>query len=280
MTQFAADEQFVLKRWKPVQLGGWRTFIFDEGAGLPLVFTPIAQNIEVFHSPLMQHYAGRFRVITYQRRESTSEYLEAWDRASDLKLVLDDLGIDSAHFISHSSGAIATAHFALAHPEVVQSLVLMNWCAYYPHLQGWRTVLNDKIAPLLPSKLVLWFFIPYMARRGTPEYHHIYQQFNKFDQLQLHLKYSINRIVQTHDIRSDLHRIRAPILLINRDDDYIVPMKEMEYLAQHLPNCYGLKVVHGGGHFFHYTFPEAMVGFIDQFYSEIGIDDRETCLRE
>lgn len=271
VTQIETDENFILERWKPVELNGWQTFVFDEGAGPPLVFTPIARHMEVFHSPLMQHYLARFRVITYQRQESTSMYLDARDRANDLRLVLDHLRVGRAHFISHSSGAIATAHFALVNPEMVESLVLMNWCAYYPHLQGWRSVLNDKIGPLLPRKLVLWLFIPYMAKRGSSEYHHIYQQFAKFDRLQLHLKYSVNRIVQTHDIRADLGRIQAPVLLINRDDDRIVPMKAMEYLAEHLPNCHGLKVVHGGGHFFHYTYPAPMIEWINQFHNQLGI---------
>ncbi|MBF0392150.1 MAG: alpha/beta hydrolase [Alphaproteobacteria bacterium] len=48
------------------------------------------------------------------------------EMAEDLRLLLDHLGIESAHMVAHSFGGMVAVIFALSHPERVKSLVLAD----------------------------------------------------------------------------------------------------------------------------------------------------------
>ena len=180
--------------------------------------------------------------------------------------MLDYLEIECCDFISHSSGAIATLHFALMCPERVNSMVLMNVAAHYPNLKGMTAFLGDRLAQLLPNPLVLLLFMFYLAERGTPEYDIHKYAFGRFSPLKRYLKYSLNSIVKTHDVRTELKEIGCPVLLINRTDDRVVSMEAMEYMEARFLNCYGLKTVTGGGHMFHYAHADTICDYMDNFY--------------
>ncbi len=269
MEKFLEDSKYIYDNWKEVHIGDFNTKIFDRGLGPILFQTPIAKHLEPFWVPILKHFENRRRVITYERRESTTKYLHASDRAKDLKSVLDYMGIERCDFVSHSSGAIATLHLALMYPERVNSLVLMNVAAYYQRLQGPARILSDKIAQMLPDSIILPLFLFYLAERNTEEYEIHRYAFSQFKPLNRFMKYSLNHIVVTHDIRNNLHEIRCPVLLINRTDDRIVRMSDMEYMQERLPNCFGLKTVTGGGHMFHYTRSSQIIEFMDEFYEQI-----------
>lgn len=269
MDKFLDDSKYIYDNWKEASIGDFDTKILDRGSGPILFQTPIAQHFEPFWVPILKHFENHRRVITYERREGTTRYFHAWNRAKDLKLVLDYLGIERCDFVSHSSGAIATLHFALMYPDRVNSLVLMNVAAYYPHIQGPARILSDKIAQTLPNSFILPLFLFYLVERGTEEYEIHRYAFGQFNPLNKFMKYSLNHIVITHDIRNNLHEIRCPVLLINRTDDRIVRMSDMEYMQEKLPNCLGLRTVTGGGHMFHYTRSSQIIEFMEIFYQQI-----------
>lgn len=269
MVKFLEDSKYIYDNWKPVHIGDFDTKILDRGSGSILFQTPIAQHLEPFWVPILKDFENNRRVITYERREGTARYFHAWDRAKDLKSVLDYLEIERCDFVSHSSGAIATLHFALMYPERVNSMVLMNVAAYYSHLQGPVRILSDKIAQALPNSIVLPLFLFYLAERGTEEYEIHRYAFGQFNPLNKFMKYSLNHIIITHDIRNNLHEIKCPVLLINRIDDKIAKMSYMEYMQERLPNCLGLKTVTGGGHMFHYTHSSQIIRFMEEFYEQI-----------
>ncbi|NLO38029.1 MAG: alpha/beta hydrolase [Ruminiclostridium sp.] len=269
INQYIEDSQHIYENWKKQKISDFETKIFDRGKGPVLFQTPIASHLEPFWVPIILHFEKKRRMITYQRRESTSFPFNAWDRAKDLKMVMDHLEIEQCDFVSHSSGALATLHFALMYPERVRSMVLMNVAAYYPNLQGLVAFMSDNFAQLLPNSVVSYLFLMYLAKRGTPEYDLHKYAFGQFNPLKKYMKHSLNHIIKTHDIRSNLHEIRCPVLLINRTDDKVVSMEAMEYLNARLPDCYGLKAVTGGGHMFHYTHARPIIQFIEDFYTKM-----------
>jgi len=268
--KFVEDSRFIYEAWKEADINGFQTNILDCGAGQILFQTPIAKYLEPFWTPILRHFEKTRRIITYERRESTSQYMHAWDRAKDMLAVMDHLEITRCDIVSHSSGAVASFHFALMYPERVRSIVLMNVAAFYPKLRGPIAVLSDKLAPLLPDAIVLPLFLTFLAKRGTEDYALHRYAFGKFKPLGLHLKYSLNHITQEHDLRESLCAIRCPVLLINRTDDAVVPMEDMVYLHDRLPRCFGLHTVAGGGHMFHYRHAGDIIGFMEGFYRRIS----------
>ena len=267
LERYIEDSQYVYGNWSEAHIGDFDTKILDRGDGTILFQVPIAKYLEPFWVPLLRHFEETRRVITYERRESATMPLNAWDRAGDLCLILDHLGIDRCDFVSHSSGAIAALHFALMYPERVDSLVLMNVAAYYPELRGVTKNLGNTIAQLLPDFVLLPLFLTYIAERGTEAFDIHRHAFSRFRPLSKYMKYSLNQIVMTHDIREQLCHIRHPVLLINRADDRVVSMDAMEYMKRRLPNCAGLESVIGGGHMFHYARAEQIIGFMEAFYA-------------
>ena len=270
MHEFLEDSAYVYENWQEVCIGDFDTQVLDRGSGKVLFQTPIARHLEPFWVPILRHFEKYRRVVTYERRESATKHLQAWDRAKDLKSVLDYLGMERCDFVSHSSGAIATLHFALMYPERVNSMVLMNVAAHYPRLRGPASTLSEKVAQVLPQSLLLPSFLLYLAERNTEEYHIHRYAFDQFKPLNKFMKYSLNHIVMRHDIRSNLQEIGCPVLLINRTDDRIVRMEDMEYMRQRLPDCRGLRTVTGGGHMFHYTRSSEIIDFMEMFYEQIA----------
>jgi hypothetical protein len=59
------------------------------------------------------------------------------------------------------------------------------------------------------------------------------------------------------------------VLLVNRTDDRIVKMEDMEYMRQRLPDCLDLRTVTGGGHIFHYTHSSEIIEFMERSYEQI-----------
>lgn len=269
LKKFIDDSDFIYSAWKSLSIEGFNTKILDIGQGEIIFQTPIAQNMEPFWTPLIKMLSASYRVITFQRREDTNIFFNAWDRAKDIKLVLDYLKIENCHFISHSSGAIANMHFSLLYPHYVKSMVIMNAAAYYPNLHGLISQLSNKVSQLIPNNLLFSIFMSFIAEKKTDDFIYHKYAFKRFIPFKRYMKYSLNHIIATHDVRENLYNIKCPTLLINRINDKVVPMTLMEYLEARLPNCYGLKTVEGGGHMFHYKNSEPIYTYIMDFYKNI-----------
>lgn len=273
MKQFQQDEDFILRRWREVTINGWNTRILDIGEGEPILFVPITQHIEVFDSRLIQHFARTNRVLFFQRRETTTKDLYVADRVRDIKSILDYIGIKKVHIAAHSSGAGAALFFVIEHQEYVKSFVLQCLSPRVT-IPKFDNFLATYIAPFLPRKVLLDLLTSRCAERGTPEYNFVYGQWNKFPDIKRAWVHSIWTMAQ-YDSRPYLSQIRVPVLLINTDNDDINTVQAMEYFDQHLPNSYGLKVIHGGKHFYQYWKADDVILHMEEFYNRLAEEERK-----
>jgi 2-hydroxy-6-oxonona-2,4-dienedioate hydrolase/2-succinyl-6-hydroxy-2,4-cyclohexadiene-1-carboxylate synthase len=91
----------------------------------------ITGNLAIWHLEIVPALMSEFRITTYDLRgHGYSEvpptgYTTA-DHATDLKGLLDTLGIQRAHVVGHSFGADIALHFAILFPERVDRLVLVE----------------------------------------------------------------------------------------------------------------------------------------------------------
>jgi pimeloyl-ACP methyl ester carboxylesterase len=81
-----------------------------------------------------QSVLSGYRLITYHRRGyggSTKPYgpVTVAEQASDCLALTQHLGIERAHVVGHSQGAIIGLQLALDHPEAVHSLTLLETAA-------------------------------------------------------------------------------------------------------------------------------------------------------
>src|SRR5215831_18864965 len=92
--------------------------------------------------------------------------------ADDLLGLLKGLGIAETHFVGLSMGGMIGQVFALAHPAMIQSLVLCDTTSRYPAAAApiWRerisTVEAKGMEPLVEPTLQRWFTAPFRARRA------------------------------------------------------------------------------------------------------------------
>ncbi|MBV9357518.1 MAG: alpha/beta hydrolase [Chloroflexi bacterium] len=102
------------------------------GAGEPVVLIHGALLAEAF-APLCAEpaVAARYRLVRYHRRgyagsSRVAAPFSIAQQAADCRALLRGLGIERAHVVGHSSGGLIALQLALAAPEVVHSLVLLE----------------------------------------------------------------------------------------------------------------------------------------------------------
>lgn len=109
------------------------------GEGEPVVLVPGGLTGWLSWIPHAERLGARWRTIRVQpiHNELGSAgtpgdlSYTAWTERESLRLTLDELGIESAQFAGWSGGGRALIEFALAYPERVESLTLVEPAAYW-----------------------------------------------------------------------------------------------------------------------------------------------------
>lgn len=103
-----------------------------KGSGEPVLLIPPGPVAGAFLPFLSQQaLVHRYRLIRYHRRGQAGSTRPATpvsfaDHASDAALLLDHLGVRRAHVAGHSTGGAIALQLALDHPEVVETLALLE----------------------------------------------------------------------------------------------------------------------------------------------------------
>lgn len=102
------------------------------GEGPPLVMIHgITGNLGIWHLEIVPALMSEYQLTTYDLRghgysEVPPRGYTTADHASDLRNLLDALGIERPHILGHSFGADIALHFAIMFPERVNRLVLVE----------------------------------------------------------------------------------------------------------------------------------------------------------
>jgi pimeloyl-ACP methyl ester carboxylesterase len=234
-------------------------FFEDRGAGEPLlVINGFAVSSAVL-DPLADLWSTRFRCITYDhpgtgRSSKRACPVSTAGLAASATRVLDELGIDAAHIAGLSLGGAIAQELALRFPHRVRGLMLVG-----------TSTTGPLSAPPDPRKLALTtarivkqsvqrrrlWLAPALFSDGFVE--------REPDRAQLLLRpltahppppWTIAGqylAAGLHDRALDLHRIRAPTLVLHGDRDVLVPVANAELLARGIPDA-ELHIVEGAGH--------------------------------
>lgn len=128
-----------------VVVNGVELHYVEQGQGDPIVLVHGGLSDYREWAPQMAHFAQNHRVIAYSQRyyypnqnlPIVDDYTTLID-AEDLAAFLHALDLERSHIVGNSSGAFIALAMALAHPELVRSLVLteppiLHWV---PELEG------------------------------------------------------------------------------------------------------------------------------------------------
>lgn len=109
---------------------GVNLYYEETGSGAPILFVHEFAGDCRSWEPQVRHFSRRYRCITYNARGyPPSDVLPDPERYSqqrerdDVRCVLDALGLERAHIVGLSMGAMATLHFGMVHSARAVSLV-------------------------------------------------------------------------------------------------------------------------------------------------------------
>jgi len=214
------------------------------------------------------------RVIAHDNRDAgrsdkiATEYGMA-DMADDADVLLNHLGIGSAHVYGVSMGGMISQELALRHPERIRSLVLgcTSPCllAIPPSEKAVRDITEAEELPVREA----------FERTAWMGYSDSYFAAHKEDlwlraQVEAGLTPPLEAwrrqyaAVAKFDVRDRVGQIRAPTLVMTGDDDPLVPPENSRFLVEHIPGA-ELVVFPGGRHAFNVEFEEESNGAILEF---------------
>ena len=216
--------------------------------------------------------SGDYRCIAWDERGFGATPATApftyWDMADDAVALLDHLGVDQAVFAGMSQGGFISLRAALAHPDRVRGLILIdtqagteadeNVEAYGGMLQHW---LSD--APLgeigeIVSGLILGD--PDLAATWIPIWEARRSEMNE---------HPGNCLLSRDDITGRLGEIGCPALVIHGDADAAIPLELGQVLADSIPTA-SIAVMAGGSHAANMTHPAETNDAISAFLAGLG----------
>jgi aminoacrylate hydrolase len=216
-----------------------------------------AHNLEAF--------LPRFRVLLYDQRGTgrSDRVLPAVvtveDMARDVTALMDELGLERAHFVGHAAGGLIGLALALAQPERVTKLVVASgWARLDPYTARCFDVrlalLRDSGPEMYLKAQPIFLYPPYWisehSERLDAEAAEQLAHFPGAENVEKRIA-----AVRAFDPSARLAEIETQTLVLSTFDDALVPGRATTELAHGLPNGRHF-CLRGGGHASNVTYPE------------------------
>jgi pimeloyl-ACP methyl ester carboxylesterase len=242
----------------------------ERGSGdPPMVFLHGMACVHEHMAPLIESFATEHRCVAFDLRGHGAsgvprDAYRAECFTSDLGFVLDELGLDRPILVGHSFGGSVSLAFAVAHPERVRALVMLD-----SGLRSKATVGAD-LNPFYDA-----------LRAATPEqYRVIVEEFCRtrlFDpvddqavareiaqqmaQVPAHVFLSMAETVTAFDSADAARACTVPALILQSCQPFVDPAA----LATVGPNWHTGRVV-GSGHFIQMLVPDQVIPMMRRFF--------------
>ncbi len=185
--------------------------------------------------------------------------------------VLDALGIERAHVVGNSWGAMVGGSFAARHPERLGRAVLMNGTASAaPRMQKLQYAALIRMARLLGgirpplTGSVLRAFLGPTTRRTRPEVVRQVLAIAQRNDVRSAMQAVESVVSRRPDQRRLFGRITAPVLVIAGREDTTFPVAELEEMAASIPGA-ELVVVEAAAHLVAAEVPDVVNRLISDF---------------
>jgi pimeloyl-ACP methyl ester carboxylesterase len=188
------------------------------------------------------------RVVAFDKRgqglsDPTLHSPDLEERARDIGAVMDAAGMERAFLMGVSEGGPMCMHFAHAHPERVQGLILFGTTARFVQSDDYPIGIPRHSIETLPKywgKGVLRdLFFPSISREQMDD--------NTYKAME-HLigsREAIDKVVQMMletDVRPLLPEIQVPALVLHFAGDLAIPIRLGRFVAEQLPNASFMEV--------------------------------------
>ena len=245
-----------------------RLFYEDTGGDGPAVVLShgLLMDHEMF-APQVAALRDRFRCVTwderYHGRTEAQGPFSYWDSAGDVMALLDHLGIERAFLVGMSQGGFLSLRAAIAAPDRVAGLFLIDTQAgqeeprlalvYLAFVEEWTQRGPQEHLAELAADIILG-----SADRGP--------WIEKWFRWPRENAGEMFRALTTRDDLSDrLDEITAPAVVVHGGDDAAIPVAKANALCDGLADCEELIVIPGAGHAPNLTHPAEVNAALERF---------------
>ncbi|OUL20420.1 alpha/beta hydrolase [Nostoc sp. T09] len=259
-----------------VHVNGIDLFYDIKGAGEPLLLIAGFFCDHTYWSLLMPSLVKEYQVIRldnrgFGRTSAPDNPYSIQQMATDTAALLERIDIKKVHLAGHSMGGQIAQELALAHPEKVQSLILLSSLAkgdarFNSIIATWGELPANLDLKLYQQVILPWIF--------TDAFYSIPEMIEMIVNLAInypfpptpHGLYHQSRAILGCDTTQRLNDIHCPTLVLVGKQDILTPVKFSEQLAQGISNA-ELVVLERGGHGFLIESPEAVASVMLKFLS-------------
>ncbi len=284
-------ESVKLSRTGFVERDGARLRYTVAGNGVPLIVIPGGPGFgyTYLYDDLTRLLADRYQLVFYDQRGSggssggeDSLRLTMAAYVADLDALRAAAGIQRVNLLGHSFGGLLAMHYAMAHPNRVASLILMDsdpgswtlWRQFSTVIESRRVDTDTRALRAIqavsgwerrPQDVERYFRVllrPYFVDGSHAE--RLRFGFDERSVLQRELTYRhIRDDLGQWDIHSDLKSISSPTLVVYGAET-IFPREAGERLRAGIPKA-RLVVIDAAGHFPHMEAPDTFTAAVRQF---------------
>jgi pimeloyl-ACP methyl ester carboxylesterase len=187
----------------------------------------------------------RYRVLVHRLRDDARHMTEL---VADLHQAVLASGADPVTLVGESFGGALSLSYALAHPESVSRLVVLNSFPYYSPRA--RLALGYHLLRVTPwgvmplvRQLTAWrMHSPHTGRDEIRRFHHLMRATTRGGYL------SRLRMLREYDVRHRLSELTMPVLYLAADRDRLVPAVSQAKLMASATKQSAVRVLEGHGH--------------------------------
>lgn len=251
-----------------VSVGGADLHVDMNGEGHAVLFLHGMGCDATDWQPQMEAFRETFRCIAPDHRghgRSTRDVgagLSLSGLADDAVAVLDELGVDTAHVVGLSMGGMVAQRLALAHPDRVCTLSLLDTFSDPGPLGDGLGAMADNVEAAGIDVFAGAFEQLVFAAKTRSERPELLARFDRqFRSNDAAALASDLRAIAAIDTHAKLGSIRVPTLVVVGAEDQLTPPDRGEILAEEIPEA-RFEVIPNAGHFTNLEEPDAVNGLL------------------
>ncbi len=234
------------------------------GSGTPVLLVAGIGGSAGYWKPQVQSFANRFQLVLHDHRgtgKSSKDRLRYSVElmTDDMIGVMDALGIESAHIVGHSTGAVMAQDMAMRYPDRIRSAVMYaGWARRDPYFQRCfdvrKQVLRDSGALAYVRTTPLFLMSPWYVSRNL---HRLEAEepaaAAAFPPAEI-MESRIDAICAWGPGEA-LAAVKCPTLIACARDDHLTPIFFSEEIARLIPHA-SVHWFETGGHAISQTLPD------------------------
>lgn len=253
------------------------TVATERGSGDPLVLSHGTLMDRTMFEPQLEAFGEEYRVISYDSRARTDQYLpeyDLYDLADDAVALLDGFGIDRCVLGGMSMGGFMALRFAERYPERLDGLILIDSMAE-PHTdneQEQYAMIADNVRKAgVPPDSALEIGRSLLFGESTNEENpELVESWS--DRWQTYpgeaVYNEMHSWLERPDFTDRLGGIEIPVLIVHGEEDVALEPERAERMLDHLPDAQ-MELIPEAGHSSNLENPGAANRAIGDFLGKV-----------